>query len=249
MTTMSYLLDDKNKLTTTATLAFNRRKQLCPFELSQDDLIDVMHSPMVAQRVRELISMRPKALHWDQQAVLLLPTGDARLATIRVNLNSRSSFPLPVDHRGPAELYGANGPAANVDCWTGPMLVRMLDWAWKAVQVELENRWAMRIVHKLVQATTTHQQVHRYMPELYSLLSHQQENTLPANAWGGRRIVDVQKALNEIGSKRATKVELHNVSVKDRANLKSLVAQALLMPVHDGLKPGSEFDNTWVELK
>ena len=247
MTTMGYLLDDQNSLTATATGAFNRRKQLCPFELSLDELIDVMHTPSIAARIRDLMISRPKALHWEKQCRLILPTNDPKLEFIKVNLNTKNTMPMAVDHRGPAENY-ALVPATDIDCWHGPATVKLLDWAWKAVQVELENRWALRIIKKLINKATTHQQIHRYMPELYNLLAQQQDHDIPKAQWGRRRIVEVHEALKEIGSRRATKIELPDVTVKDRASLKALVVQCLLLPIHDGLADKTEFDDTWVNL-
>jgi len=245
-TNMSYLLNDGTMMKDLALAGFNRRRQLVPFPLEPDDIIDVTHPPSLARLVRRLRDEQPKTLHWNSAAVLQMKMPENPTIVLDIQLHSRESLPLPVEAHAHPSVY-VEHKAPEVLCVEGATTARLREWAWKAMQIELETRWSMRIVTRLLTGTTTHQQVHRYMPEFYQLIANQQEETVPSTHWGGRRIVEVHAALKELGSSRAKRIDLLGVTTRDRANLKAIVAQCLLLNHHGGLKRGSNFDATWVD--
>lgn len=246
MANLSFLVSDKLSMETYLTDALARRKQLCPFPLTLDDMIDVQHSPHVAREIRRLREGSPKAIHWGATALLMVPDPDHPENALKVSLRTFNPLPLACSHTGPAELYTGER-AEIVRCWEhGPQTALLREWAWKALQIELENRWALGILKKVVAKATTHQQVHRYVPETYNLLADQEVSTR-ANRWGSTRFRELLEELKEVGSSRAQKIILEGVSVKDRSNLKSLIVHTLLLPVHNGLEKGVEFDQTWVD--
>jgi hypothetical protein len=115
----------------------------------------------------------------------------------------------------------------------------------------------MHIIKRLTENTTTHQQVHRYMPEIYTLLGHHYENSpftpdvrrvVSVPSVPEQRMTEVIRELRATGSTRATKMILEGISLTDRNNLKMLLAQTLLLRPQVGLGVGTVFEHTWISV-
>jgi hypothetical protein len=244
MTNLSFQKSDAYALTEDMKVILNRRRAIVPWPLSVDDMMDVQYLPRLAVVIRELRDNHPSVLYWDTTALLRV---EAEPQSLHVNLHVETLIPLATSqvaktppgtpHIGKRLIYCADTEATE----------RLRQWAWAAQIIELENRWAMSIISKLVENCTTHQQVHRYMPELYTLLDSYYQSLSKARHIR-LRMVEVIKELRATGSVRATKLTLEGISLTDRHNLKMLLAQTLLLKSQQGLGEGTVFDKTWIAV-
>ncbi|RPJ20083.1 MAG: hypothetical protein EHM35_19925 [Planctomycetaceae bacterium] len=244
---LGFLLNDRTEMYETLLNAFARRRQLCPFPLEPHEILYVQHDPRVAKTLEALIADNARILNWATAATLMVEDDNGHWH--KIDLKAATDLPLATSFRVPHLVPTPKTPTTDiVYCWNGPETAKLREWAWKATQVELENRWGLRIIDSLLKKATTHQQVHRYIPELYTLLQNQENHVKQSVPHQGLRFSELYKHLNEAGSDRARKIELPKVSIKDRSNLKALIVHTLLLQPHHGTMDGSEFDRTWIEL-
>lgn len=127
-------------------------------------------------------------------------------------------------------------------------------WASEAIKIEKSNIYALQAYRDIMRYATTFKQVHKLAPEFLPAVAAQQA-AQKRSAWGYRnahaKMQKVCAALRNEDNKRARGlgVEATENYDKHKKMIRAIVAQASLLPCHDGLLDGSNFDYTWVTTR
>jgi hypothetical protein len=194
-------------------------------------MIDVQFPPEVALAIRELMPMASVSFNWGRRADIPVFLGGRR---ITINFRTTESTLLGIVND---LVLTSNTIEAE----------RITAWAVAAKNSQDKIDHALDLIKQVVAAATTHQQVHRYMPELYLLIAN--EASVNKGTWASKRYLAVTEELKQVGSNRAVRLQLEEITLEERRDLKTLITHTLMFPPADGLGEGSPFHHTWIDDK
>lgn len=251
MSNMQLSDSDKEMIKSYTQTLLNRRKQLCPLEMSIEN-VERLYIPSYFYNTLQDLFLRdvklPGYMHKNTYVDLRLPFNidldviSTARAHIQVNRGSGTRLITTADNGTPLMAIKSS-----------PGYRAYAEWCAKVVEVELTNRVVAYVVRHVLNTATTYKQLFKALPESMQAVAVQADIHDKQNDWAWRnqrsKLKEVLRINNKEGAERARNLPAYTNEMlnRRRALVEQMLATSVMLPAHDGLGADSVFQNSWVE--